>query len=139
VGIENTNFSPTYVEGVCKLVKEKSHFVTEFWESGKYFFIAPENFDTDVVKKRWNEQSKNFIETLIATYKNLANFNVQETETAFKLTADKLGIGSGTVMQLFRVCLSGVGGGPVLFEMVELLGKEEVLIRLETALNKLSK
>ena len=41
-------------------------------------------------------------------------------------------------MQLFRVCLSGVGGGPVLFDMVELLGKDEVVKRLENALAKVS-
>ena len=42
-------------------------------------------------------------------------------------------------MQLFRVCLSGVGGGPVLFDMVELLGKSEVLARLNSALTGLKK
>ena len=42
-------------------------------------------------------------------------------------------IGAGSVMQLFRVCLSGVGGGPVLFDMVELLGKDEVVMRLNNA------
>lgn len=123
----------SYIEGVCRLVKEKAHFVSEFWDSASYFFIAPLNYDQEVIKKRWNEQSAAFIKELTEAYKNLSTFTAAETEATFKATAEKTGIGSGQVMQLFRVCISGVGGGPILFEMVELLGKEEVVRRLETA------
>ncbi len=122
-----------FVEGVCNLVKEKAHFVSEFWANGNYFFIAPTTYDADVIKKRWNENSATFIKAVAQDFKNLNTFTAAETETTFKATAEKLGIKTGEVMQLFRVCLSGVGGGPMLFEMVELLGKEEVIKRLETA------
>ncbi len=123
-----------YIEGVCKLVKEKAHFVTEFWNAGSYFFIAPTTYDADVIKKRWNESSANFIKAVIERFKALTIFTAIDAEAAFKTTAEAQGIATGQVMQLFRVCLSGVGGGPMLFEMVELLGKEEVLKRLETAI-----
>ena len=132
--IPNSQISTTaYIEGVCRLVKEKSHFVNEFWNSGIYFFIAPSTYDADVIKKRWNEQSASFIKAVTEAFKTLSTFTASETETAFKATAESQGIATGQVMQLFRVCLSGVGGGPMLFEMVELLGKVEVVKRLETA------
>lgn len=41
------------------------------------------------------------------------------------------------MMQLFRVCISGAGGGPVLFEMIALLGKEVVVRRLDVALKNI--
>ena len=126
--------SPDYILGVCRLVKEKSHFVNEFWNAGIYFFIAPTTYDADVIKKRWNGQSAGFIKALTESFKTLNTFSAIETEAAFKATSEAQGIVTGQVMQLFRVCLSGVGGGPMLFEMVELLGKEEVLKRLETAI-----
>ena len=126
-----------FVEGVCKLVKEKAHFISEFWSNGEYFFNAPTSYDADVIKKRWNEQSATFIKAITDAYKNLTTFTATETEAVFKETAEKLGISPGQVMQLFRVCLSGVGGGPMLFEMAELLGKDEVVKRLETALEKI--
>jgi glutamyl-tRNA synthetase len=125
------------LEKVCELLKEKAHFTHEFWESGSYFFIAPTSYDEGVIKKRWNEQSANFIKEVIAAYKTLDTFSAAETEATFKAVADKTGIGSGQVMQLFRVCISGVGGGPMLFEMAELLGKEEVVKRLERALENI--
>ncbi|MEO6883057.1 MAG: glutamate--tRNA ligase [Bacteroidia bacterium] len=126
-----------YIEGVCRLVKEKAHFVNEFWTSGNYFFEAPKTYDADVIKKRWNEQSVEFIKQVAEVFKSLTDFNSVETEKIFKETAEKLGINPGSVMQLFRVCLSGVAGGPALFEMTELLGKEEVVKRLETAVNSI--
>ena len=129
--------SKEYIEGVCRLVKEKAHFVNEFWEGGKYFFIAPTSYDADVLKKRWNEQSANFIKAVTEAFKNVSTFTATEIEATFKATAETQGIPAGQVMQLFRVCISGVGGGPALFEVVELLEKEEVVKRLETALEKI--
>jgi glutamyl-tRNA synthetase len=41
-------------------------------------------------------------------------------------------------MQLLRVLITGVAGGPQLFDMLALLGKEESINRLETALQKLN-
>lgn len=122
-----------FVESACRLLKEKAHFVNEFWKEGSYLFVAPTTYDAEVVKKRWNEKSAAFINILIAAFKNLNTFTAAETEALFKTTAEAQGLGAGQVMQLFRVCLSGVGGGPALFEIVELLGKQEVVSRLEKA------
>lgn len=133
--LKEKGFTPDeqYLERVCGLIKEKAHFVNEFWSLGSYFFVPPEQYEPDVIKKRWNSSSSAFIEALIAEYKKLDSFTSAETETTFKSTAEKMNLGAGSVMQLFRVCISGVGGGPVLFDMVELLGKEEVVKRLEKA------
>jgi glutamyl-tRNA synthetase len=130
-------FDEKYIAGVCRLVKEKSHFVHEFWDSGSYFFVAPTSYDTEIIKKKWNEGSAKFFNALILSFNSLEVFSFEETEKAFKSTAENCGISPGSVMQLFRLFISGVGGGPVLFEMVELLGKQEVGKRLETAINSI--
>lgn len=127
-----------FAEKVCHLVKEKLHFAHEIWEFSHYFFTAPESYDQDVIAKRWNEQSKSFIETLIPALENSADFSAAATEALFKSTAEQLGINPGSQMQLFRVLVSGVGGGPVLFEMVALLGKAEIVARLKKAVHSLS-
>jgi glutamyl-tRNA synthetase len=124
---------PAFVETACRLLKEKAHFVNEFWKEGNYLFIPPLAYDADVIKKRWNEKSAGFIHVLAAAFKNLSAFTAAETEATFKATAEAQGLAAGQVMQLFRVCISGVGGGPALFEIVELLGKQEILTRLEKA------
>lgn len=121
-----------FVEGVCRLVKEKAHFINEFWDNAVYFFTAPASYDAEVLKKRLNEQTGNFIKEVVTAYAGLNSFTAVETEATLKATAEKCGLGAGQVMQLFRVSISGVGGGPALFEMIELLGKEEILTRLQT-------
>lgn len=131
--------TPNYIQGVCRLVKEKSHFVTEFWNAGGYFFVAPTDYDADVIKKRWNDASANFIKAVTEAFKGIGSFTAAETEAVFKKTAETQGILTGQVMQLFRVCLSGIGGGPVLFDMAELLGKEEVVKRLQAAVAVIEK
>lgn len=127
--------SEKYVTAVCKLIKEKGNFLHEFWSLGSFFFVAPEKYDADVIKKRWNENSAKFIKEIAEAFKALTPFTTVETEKTFKATAERLGINPGHVMQLFRVCISGLGGGPALFEMVELIGKDEVVNRLQKAAN----
>jgi glutamyl-tRNA synthetase len=125
------------VAKVVRLIKEKGNFLNEFWSLGSYFFVPPEKYEAEVIKKRWNESSAGFISELTEELKTVKNFTALETEALFKTISEKRGIGSGQVMQLFRVCISGVGGGPALFEIVELLGKTEIVSRLETAVSKL--
>ena len=131
-------YNSAYIETVCRLVKEKSHFVSEFWNFALCFFNLPPAYDEDVLKKRLNDQTKKFLGDLKEAFAAAPEFTTASTEALFKTTAEKSGIGSGQVMQLFRVVISGAGGGPALFEMVELLGKEEVVNRLNVFLNKVN-
>lgn len=130
--------SDEYIQKVCGLLKEKASFANEFWDLGSYFFVEPENYDAEVIKKRWNEKTKNFIAELAKAYQASTDFSPANAEAVFKQTCDKLGIKSGEVMQLFRVCISGMAGGPALFETAALIGKENVIARLEKAVQKIS-
>jgi glutamyl-tRNA synthetase len=123
-----------YLEEVCRLMKEKVSFIHEIAEQGKFFFEDPSVYDDAVVKKRWNEESKKFIAAVKDAFAKMEVWNAQDCEATFKQTAETTGTSPGSVMQLFRVCVSGAGGGPVLFEMVALLGRDVVVARLEKAL-----
>ncbi len=133
--VKNADFG--YVKKVCALIKEKATFLNEFWGLGSYFFTAPEAYDVDVIKKRWNEKTCSFVAELANVFKAGTEFNAAVTENVFKQTCERTGVKTGEVMQLYRVCISGAAGGPALFEITALLGKEEVVTRLETALKKI--
>lgn len=122
---------------VCRLMKEKAFFVNEIYEQGKYFFEEPKSFDDAVIKKRWNEDSKKFIGALKNSFEKITSWTSVDLENDFKKTAEETQTNPGSVMQLFRVCISGAGGGPVLFEMIALLGKEVVVRRLDVALKNI--
>ncbi len=66
-----------------------------------------------------------------------ADFSHQNIEILFKKIAEDNGVAPGSVMQLFRVLITGMAAGPALFETLELLGKDEVVARISTAVEKL--
>jgi glutamyl-tRNA synthetase len=134
---EGLDADKAYVASVCSLIKEKTQFTSEFWDFGSYFFQKPAEYDEKVVRKRWNENAELFFPAVADALNGLSNWKAEVIETTFKSTAEKLEINPGHVMQLFRVLLSGQGGGPVLFEMTELLGQEEVVARLREGVEKL--
>lgn len=130
-GFERDN---DFVVAFCKLVKEKVQFVHEFWEQGKYVFISPTEYDTKVIGKKWNDASKNTFTQVHQKFKAVSDWNVEAITKAFHDAEATLG---KIDMQLLRVLITGVAGGPQLFDMLALIGKDEVLKRLETALSKL--
>lgn len=131
---KNISADISYVENVCALIKEKAHFTNEFWSLSSYFFIEPTEFDAEVIKKRWKDQVPDFIRTFTNALVSLEDFSHTSIENLFKQTAETMGVSPGSVMQIFRVAISGVSAGPAVFEMVSLIGKEKVLVRLEKAM-----
>jgi glutamyl-tRNA synthetase len=134
---EGIEAADEHVAKVCSLIKEKTQFTAEFWDFGYYFFQKPESYDEKVIQKRWNENAAKFFPALSDALEALSDWKAETIEATFKSTAESLEINPGHVMQLFRVLLSGQGGGPVLFEMTELLGQKEVVERLREGVAKL--
>jgi glutamyl-tRNA synthetase len=133
------SFSDEYIARACELIREKISFVKELWPMGEYFFIAPSAYDETVISKRWNEKSPLVLTDLIAGAHNLSEFTASNLEAVYQQALDKNGVAGKDFMQLLRVCLSGVAGGPPIFEMAELFGKEETIRRLQRALDTIKK
>jgi glutamyl-tRNA synthetase len=123
-----------YIENVCALIKEKAQFITEFWSLAFYFFEEPTEFDAEVIKKRWKDNVPDFLSSLTNALSTLEDFSHTSIENKFKEIAEQTGISPGSVMQIFRVAISGVAAGPAIFEMIALIGKEKVVARLERAI-----
>ena len=124
-----------FVQEFCRLVKEKAHFVTEFYDLGSYFFIAPTQYDEKVLAKKWNENSKATYTKLSEKLNSLESWSTTSIHDLFAAAEPEL---VKIDMQLVRVLTTGVAGGAQLFDMLALLGKEEVLTRLKNALTTLS-
>lgn len=124
-----------FVVEFCRLIKEKAHFVNEFYDLGSYFFVAPTSYDEKVMAKKWNETSKELFTKLKDKLAALTQWDSHTLHDTFQAAQTEIG---KLDMQLFRVLTSGVSGGPQLFDMLALLGKEETLNRLTSALQKLS-
>jgi len=121
------------VTKVVSLIKERANFVSEFWDLADYFFVAPTAYD-EKAAKNWKEDTPNLMQQLISVLENIGDFTSVNIETIVKDWMTKNEIGMGKVMQPFRLSLVGALKGPHLFDIVELIGKEETVKRLEKAI-----
>jgi glutamyl-tRNA synthetase len=118
---------------IVSLIKERGNFVSEFWELSNFFFEAPNSYD-EKAAKNWNSTTPELMEKLIAVLENIEDFTSANIETIVKDWMTATEIGMGKVMQPFRLSLVGALKGPHLFDIVELIGKEETIKRLEKAI-----
>ncbi|MES2545341.1 MAG: glutamate--tRNA ligase [Bacteroidota bacterium] len=121
---------------IVSLIKERAHFVSEFWELSNFFFEAPTSYD-EKATKNWKEDTSPLIQELISVLENIGDFTSLNIETIVKDWMTKNGIGMGKVMQPFRLSLVGALKGPHLFDIVEIIGKDETIKRLEKAIASL--
>jgi glutamyl/glutaminyl-tRNA synthetase len=121
---------------IVSLIKERASFVSEFWEMSSFFFEAPTSYD-EKASKNWKEETPRLMQELISVLENISDFTSQNIESVVKDWMTQNEIGMGKVMQPFRLSLVGALKGPHLFDIVELIGKEETIKRLEQAISTL--
>ncbi|MFZ4105175.1 glutamate--tRNA ligase [Flavobacterium sp.] len=124
------------VPKIVSLIKERANFVSEFWELSDYFFIAPTLYD-EKASKNWKEETPDLMRQLISVIESIEDFNSVSIETIVKDWMSKNEIGMGKVMQPFRLSLVGALKGPHLFDIIEVIGKKDTVLRLEKAIASL--
>lgn len=127
-----------FVETVCEQLKERATFVKDMWEEGKYYFAAPTSYDEKTIRKKWKEDTPKYVSELKDKLSVLSDFSSENIEVEFKDYLEENELGMGRLLPAFRVCLTGLGMGPSLFDIASLLGKEETIKRMETALEKIN-
>ena len=70
---------------------------------------------------------------------SVGDFTVENTEKATREWIEANGLSMGQIMNSLRLALVGAGKGPGMFDVCELLGKEETLARIDRALERLGK
>jgi len=127
------DFSFVEMTKITSLIKERANFVSEFWELSNFFFEAPTYYD-EKAAKNWKEDTGDIMKQLIAVLSDIEDFTSLNIETIIKDWMTSTEIGMGKLMQPFRLSLVGALKGPHLFDVVELIGKEETIKRLEKAI-----
>jgi glutamyl-tRNA synthetase len=120
-----------FVEKIVRLVKDRAHFVRDFWEQSSFFFMAPEKFDVDTVKKRWKPDTPPIMEDLSQSLKQISDFKAEDIKANIVKFTEEKSIGLGIIMNTLRLVLVGGAFGPDLMQIAELLGKDEVISRIK--------
>ncbi|WP_138480753.1 glutamate--tRNA ligase [Dyadobacter bucti] len=123
---------------IVHLLKDRVHFVKEIVSESVFLFNEPEVYDQDVAVKKWNEEAVNAISALKDAFADFSgDFTSQNIKEAIFAALDAIGVKMGKVMQALRLAVTGAGAGPDLMIIMEILGKDEVVKRLENALDRL--
>ena len=122
---------------IVSLIKERANFVAEFWDLGDFFFQAPSEYDAKA-SKNWKDDTANLMKRTSEELSNIVDFTSTNIETIIKNWMTENEIGMGKIMQPLRLSLVGALKGPHLFDIIEIIGKEETLRRIEKAIETLN-
>ena len=124
-----------YLVQVIELMKERATFLEDMME-GAYLFEAPTDFDAKTVKKKWKEQTPDNMKAFAEKLAAIDAFSAENVEATFKAFLEEKELGMGQMLPNFRLLLTGLGMGPSMFAIAEMLGKEETLNRINIGLEK---
>lgn len=133
----STTLSDEKLLKIISLMKERLTFVEDLTldnEKGKFFFEAPVSYDEKASKKAWNDQTSAILGEL-ASHLESKEFNAENLKQAMHDFAENKGLGMGKVMMPLRLSLVGELKGPDVPDIMELLGKEETISRINNAIN----
>jgi glutamyl-tRNA synthetase len=128
--------SSNLLEKVIELVKDRCMLLPDFVQQSSFFFKAPQNWDMDAVKTKWNEEKKSFFIDYSKTIQSTKEWNAAALENDFKKLAVEKNSKPGDLLFLLRMMLVGGKFGPPVFNIAELLGKDETIKRIQLAIEK---
>ncbi|MDO5772230.1 MAG: glutamate--tRNA ligase [Bacteroidales bacterium] len=129
-GVKPEDFGDEFITRTVSLVKGRVSFVSELWDQGKFFYVAPNAYAEKDIKKRWSAEMPAIMEELVAVLEGIADFTSKPSEDIVLAWIAAKGYHLGNVMNAFRLTVVGECKGPHMFDITELIGKEETIARI---------
>lgn len=123
------------VERVCGMIKERCAFVSEFWDLSSYFFVAPVKYDEKIVAKFWKDEVPVNIARIKDVIASVDSFKSADIEAVAHAWIKENNLSMGQIMNSLRLLLVGASLGPNLFDIMEIIGRNETLCRIEKGAN----
>ncbi len=135
-GLELTNFSDDKLLQIITLMQERATFVKDIYNDGIFFFQAPKEYEEKAVKKAWSPEASVLMNDFSKNLETL-NFEPEILKQAIHDFAESNGVGMGKVMMPLRLTLVGELKGPDVPDILQILGKEESVLRIKNAVNNI--
>ena len=128
------DYSDEYLINVIEAMRERVSFVHEFIDNCKYFYETPKEYEQKSLEKNWKPETPEQLNKLSFEFSKLNNPSKEDYEKILSKVADELAIGKGKLIHPLRLAVSGQSTGPGMFDLLFILGKNEVIKRIEYAL-----
>ena len=133
-GVKLDNFSDEYVHAALQTCKGKINTFDELPAYCGFYFTDKFEYNPEDVAKHFTAENKPRLQAVRDAFSALEKFDATEIETALKTNATKLGVKVGALVHPTRLAVTGSNAGPSLYHLLEVLGKEKAVARLDRAL-----
>ncbi|WKW45974.1 glutamate--tRNA ligase [Myroides sp. JBRI-B21084] len=127
------NVNSETLSKVIALIKDRANLTTDLYDLCDYFFEAPQTYD-EKASKNWKEETTTLMHQVIDVINSVEIFEAKQLENILKTWIQENELGMGKIMQPLRISMVGSMKGPDLFEIIEVLGKQETINRLQHAI-----
>ncbi|HEX7358474.1 MAG TPA: glutamate--tRNA ligase [Ignavibacteriaceae bacterium] len=135
---KDQNYSDKFLLLIINSMKERVSFIKEFIDTCTYFYEAPTEYEQKAIEKNWKTDTPNQLLKLKEEFAALSNPTKEDFENSLTKISEQLNVGKGKLIHPLRLALSGQSTGPGMFDLLFILGKDEVITRIDTALNRIS-
>ncbi|GER58652.1 glutamate--tRNA ligase [Patiriisocius marinus] len=125
---------PLDLEKITSLIKERANFVSDLWEQGSFFFEAPTLYNEKAAGKAFKEGTVELLKKVVEKLQSVDDFKAANISEVVKGWITSNEIGFGKVMMPLRLSLVGEMKGPDVFDIIEILGKDSSISRIEKAI-----
>ena len=136
-GVDTAAYTDEYIERTVALVKTRVSFVKELWDQAGFFYTAPTSYAEKDIKKRWKDGMPQIMEELIGVLENVPDFSSKPCEDVVLAWIAERGYHLGNVMNAFRLTVVGECRGPHMFDITELLGRQETIARIRRGIQSI--
>lgn len=130
-------YDDEYLLLVIAAMKERVSFVKEYLIKSPFFFEAPKEYEETALQKNWNSETPDQLKKLLDAFTLLKNPKKEEYEQTLAIVAEELNVGKGKLIHPLRLAVSGMSTGPGVFDILAILGKEEVIERIQSSLERI--
>ena len=144
-GLINATERRDWLENIVEAVGERLTTLQDILPQTRYFFTDAFAYDPKAVKKWWGgseekrEKTSEILTNLLQILEEVPSFEIETVEAAIWKYTDENDIKRVAAMQALRIALTGTSFGPSLFDIVVLLGRDEVLKRIPKAIHFIDK
>lgn len=137
-GVNPDDFTDEYIARAVGMVKSRIYFVRDLWAHARFFFTAPTEYAAKDVKKRWSADTPRIMGELIEVVRGLDDMTSAAAEKVVLDWIASKGYHLGNVMNAFRLAVVGECKGPHMFDITELMGKDETVSRIQRAIDNIT-
>lgn len=129
------NIKDEKLRGAVETLKPRSKTLVEMAENARFYFVDQITYDPVAAKKFLNPDALDMLKDILIRLQEIRDFTRETVEAVFLRFIEEKKVKLGKIAQPLRVALTGAGVSPGIFEVMEVLGRENVLERIGKAIN----